>query len=329
MHGRRIGVLLGGDAPERAISSATGQAVLATLLAAGHDAVALYADGDLDLGLRQARVEVAFLALHGRGADGPIQGLLESLGIPYTGSSLGAAALAADKLKSKELMRLHNLATPPYYCHMRGAGRASEQHGAFGYPCAVKPRSGSSGIGVSLVRGPEELDAAIEAALRLDDEVLVERFVTGREIHVAVLDGTVLGAAEILGEGGGSATRSWPRRTDMVLPPRLAPERLPILYTQAQRAHELLGCDGLTRVDFLVPDGGNETLLEVNACPELGPHASVPRIAHAAGWSFTQLVERVLAGARSGGRRSRSSRPSERRPWLLGTRRQAHPTERH
>lgn len=326
MLGKRIGVLLGGGSPERAVSIATGQAVLTTLLDAGHDAVAIYADGDLDLGLRQARVEVAFLALHGRSVAGPIQGLLESLGIPYTGSSLGAASLAADKLKSKELMRLHNLATPPYYCHLRGAGRASEQHGAFGYPCVAKPRSGGSGIGVSLIRGPEELDAAIETALRLDDEVLVERFVGGREIQVAILDGVVLGAAEVLCEGGGAPPRALLRRSDVTLPPRLAGERLSVLYTQALRAHELLGCDGLTRVDFLVPDHGNETLLEVNACPELAPHASVPKISHAAGLSFTQLVERILAGARSGGRRSRSSRPSERRPWLLGTRRSALPT---
>jgi D-alanine-D-alanine ligase len=305
---RRIGVLCGGDSPAREISLRTGEAVVAALRARGRDAVPIYADRDLDLGLRQAHIELAFIALHGRGADGPVQGLLESLGIPYTGSSLAASALAADKLKSKELYRLHNLPTPAYYCHTRGAGSAADQHGSFGFPCVVKPRAGGSGIGVSLVRDFDELESAVEASLRFDDDVLVERHVAGREVQVAILDGQVLGAAEVISKEGllDFASKLTPARVQVIAPPRLGAERLRGVVTQALRAHHLFGCDGATLVDLVVSDRGNESLLDVEPFPELAPGALVPRLA---GMPFPELVERILDGARlHGGRRLRERR---------------------
>src|SRR5437588_12813811 len=138
--GRRIGVLMGGLSSERELSLKTGEAVWGALVERGHNAVKVFVDRDLDLALRAERIEVAFLALHGRyGEDGCVQGLLELFGIPYTGSSVLASALAMDKLKTKELFRLHNLPTPPYYIHRRG-----ESHGAFGFPVVVKPRGEGS-----------------------------------------------------------------------------------------------------------------------------------------------------------------------------------------
>jgi D-alanine-D-alanine ligase len=117
----RIGILMGGLSSERELSLRTGEAVHAALSERGHDAVKLFVDRELDLTLRQAPIDVAFVALHGRyGEDGCVQGLLELLGIPYTGSGVLASALAMDKLKTKELFRLHNLPTPPYYVHRRG-----------------------------------------------------------------------------------------------------------------------------------------------------------------------------------------------------------------
>jgi D-alanine-D-alanine ligase len=305
---QRIGVLLGGASPEREISLRSGEAVLAALGARGYDAVPIYADHDLDLGLRQERVDVAFIALHGRGADGPVQGLLESMGIPYTGSSLAAAALAADKLKSKELLRLHNLPTPAYYCHSRGMGSAVEQHGTFGFPCVVKPRAGGSGIGVQLARDVDELEAAVEHALRFDDDVLVERHVVGREVQVAILDGQVIGAAEVVPDRGilDYAAKYTPGRVQVIAPPRLGPERLRGVVTQAVRAHHLFGCDGVSRVDLVVSERGNESLLEVEAFPSLEPNALVPRLS---GMAHGDLVERILDGARRhAGRRMRERR---------------------
>ncbi len=310
---KRIGVILGGSSPERDVSLRSGEAVLQALAERGYEAVALYADRDLDLGLRQARVDVAFIALHGRGADGPVQGLLESLGIPYTGSSLAAAALAADKLKSKEVLRLHNLPTPPYYVAARHAGSAVEQHGGFGFPCVVKPRAGGSGIGVALARDVDELETALDDALRFDDEALVERHVAGREVKVAILDGQVIGVAEVIPDRGilDYAAKYTPGRVQVVAPPRLGAERLRGVVTLAVRAHHLFGCDGATRVDLVVSERGNESLLEVEAFPELTPSSLVPRLAAAAGLSFADLVERLLADARlHAGRRMRERRAS-------------------
>jgi D-alanine-D-alanine ligase len=159
------------------LSLRTGEAVHAALVERGYDAVPVFVDRDLDLVLRAERIDVAFLALHGRyGEDGCVQGLLELLGIPYTGSGVLASALAMDKLKAKELFRLHNLPTPPYYVHRRGEGA---QHGSFGFPCVVKPRAEGSSLGVHLVRDEDELEAAVDEALRFGGDVLVERFVRG------------------------------------------------------------------------------------------------------------------------------------------------------
>jgi D-alanine-D-alanine ligase len=323
--GQRIGVLLGGESAEREISLRSGEAVLGALLGRGWDAVPIHVDRDLDRVLRQEHVAVAFIALHGRGADGAVQGLLETLGIPYTGSSVSATALAADKLKAKELLRLHNLPTPAYYCHSRGLGSAPEQHHGFGFPCVVKPRSGGSGIGVSLARDEAELEAAVETALLLDDDVLVERFAGEREVQVAFLDGQVLGAAEVITGGGGSwrrerdpssdagagpfehATRSAPGQLEVHAPPRIAADRLRGVVTLAMRAHHLLGCTGAARVDVLLSERGNESILEVDALPQLAPGSLLAHLAEARHVAFPDLVERILEGARlHAGRRTRA-----------------------
>src|SRR6188474_397680 len=170
MQSRRIGVLLGGLSTEREVSLRTGEAVVSALRERGHDAVPIYVDRDVDVALRQERIEVAFIALHGRwGEDGCIQGLLEMTGIPYTGSDVLASALAMHKSRAKELFRLHDLPTPAYYTRTRAAIAASgvegesdlaAQHGDFGFPCVVKPAREGSSVGVSICRRAAELAAA-------------------------------------------------------------------------------------------------------------------------------------------------------------------------
>src|SRR5215470_12894074 len=184
MQSRKIGVLLGGMSSEREVSLHTGEAVLAALRERGHRAVPIYVDRDVDVALRQEQIEVAFLALHGRwGEDGCIQGLLEMLGIPYTGSDVLASALAMHKVKAKELFRLHNLPTPAYYTLTGNTPVAPDEllamHGDFGFPCVVKPVREGSSVGVTICREAGELAAAVERAVRFDDEVLVERFIAG------------------------------------------------------------------------------------------------------------------------------------------------------
>jgi hypothetical protein len=207
MSRRRVGVLMGGWSAEREVSLRTGDGVAAALESRGHDVVRVVWSDDgvgLDERLRDADVDVVFLALHGRGGeDGCVQGLLELMGLPYTGSGVLASALAMDKLKAKEMFRLHNVPTPPYYVATAGdLDDLEEIHASFGFPVIVKPRREGSSVGMTKATNVPELAAAIEVALSFDDHALVERFVKATEVHVGILDGRVLGAIEVVPRDG-------------------------------------------------------------------------------------------------------------------------------
>jgi D-alanine-D-alanine ligase len=317
MINRKIGVLLGGLSAERGVSVRSGEAILAALRQRGYDATPIFVDRDVDLGLRQAHIDVAFLALHGRyGEDGCVQGLLELLGIPYTGSGVLASSLAMNKAKAKETLRWHNLPTAPGYVvdlsrgrdgarggeHGDGPGAADivAHHGSFGFPVMVKPAGEGSSLGVRIARDELELEAAVEQALRFDDEVLVERYIEGTEISVGILDGKALGAVEIVPRRGfyDFQSKTSTGRSDYHLPARLSPERYRSALRLGVMAHEALGCEGATSVDLIVSERGNEIILEVNTLPGMDPNSLLPRIAAGAGLAFEDLVEEMLAGAR-------------------------------
>lgn len=325
MQSRKVGVLLGGLSSEREVSLRSGEAVLAALRERGHHVVPIYVDGDVDVALRQEQIDVAFLALHGRfGEDGCIQGLLELLGIPYTGSDVMASALAMHKGKAKELFRLHNVQTPAYYT--LGADDAADLagvHGDFGFPCVVKPIREGSSVGVTICQSADELAAAVDQALRFDDEVLVERFVDGKEVSVAILDNRALGAVEIAPRAGfyDYGNKYTKGATDYFVPPRVSPERYRGILAQALRAHMALGCAGATRVDMIASESGNELVLEVNTVPGLTPTSLLPKIADAAGLSFGELCERILASASLSSRRGRGERRVAQRAFVGDDRR--------
>jgi len=327
MQSRKIGVLLGGLSSEREVSLKTGEAVLAALRDRGHDVIPIYVDRDVDVALRQERIEVAFIALHGRwGEDGCIQGLLETLGIPYTGSDVMASALAMNKGKAKELFRLHNLPTPAYYTITASeAIDLPAVHGDFGFPCVVKPIREGSSVGVAICERFEELGPAVERALCFDDEILVERFIAGKEVSVAILDDRALGAVEIAPRDGfyDYANKYTRGATQYFVPPRLSPERYRGILAQALRAHTALGCRGATRVDMMVSDSGNEFVLEVNTVPGLTPTSLLPKIADAAGISFGELCEHMLDGARLATRRGNGERRVIQRAFVGDDRREA------
>ena len=324
---RKIGVLLGGLSSEREVSLRTGEAVLAALLSRGHDAVPIYVDRDLDVALRQEKIDLAFICLHGRwGEDGCVQGLLETLGIPYTGSDVLASALAMHKGKAKELFRLHNLPTPAYYTLTSDdTGDLAGLHGDFGFPCVVKPIREGSSVGVTICQSMDELAPAVEKALCFDDELLVERFITGREVSVAVLGDRALGAVQMIAPRAGwydYSNKYTKGATDYFVPPRLSPERYRGVLAQALRAHLALGCRGATRVDMMVSDSGNEFVLEVNTVPGLTPTSLLPKIADAAGISFPELCEAMLAGATLATLRGRGERRGLQRPFIGDDRRE-------
>jgi D-alanine-D-alanine ligase len=293
--GKRIGVLLGGLSAERDLSVRAGEAVLSVLREGGHDATALFVDRDIDLALRQAHVDVAFLALRGRyGGDGCLQGLLELLGIPYTGSGVLASGLAMNRAKTKEVLRLHNLPTAPGYtvCADK-AENLAETHGTFGFPVVVRPVGIASPLGPTVAHDELELESALEDAFRLDDEALVERQIDGRRICVGVLDGEALGAIEVPTPGlrplrlAGSAPSS-----------KISGARYRSLLRLATSAYESLGCEGAACVELVVSERLNEVVVDVDTNPLLAPTAPLARVAQMSGITYAELVYDILGGAR-------------------------------
>jgi D-alanine-D-alanine ligase len=305
MNPARIGVLMGGTSAEREVSLRSGEAVVAALQHAGRDAVpvVLGSGPSAVRAIEAARIDVAFLALHGRlGEDGCVQGLLEILGIPYTGSSVMSSALAMDKLKAKELFRLHNVPTPPYYVldSREAAAEVLEIHGSFGFPAIVKPRREGSSIGVAKVHNATELTEAVARAFELDDSVLIERFIAAREVAVGILDGRVLGAVEIVPKSGiyDYAAKYTPGATDYHCPARLAATRYRGVLNLGERAAQALDTSGAVRVDLLVTEGQNEYVLEVNTLPGMTPTSLLPKIAASVGFAFPELCVAITDGAR-------------------------------
>jgi D-alanine-D-alanine ligase len=308
----RVGVLMGGLGPERDVSLASGNAVFDALAARGYDVVKVIVDRDVDRVLRQTPIDVAFIALHGTyGEDGCIQGMLELMGIPYTGSGVLASALAMDKLKAKELFRLYNVPTPPYYVVPSDRiAEIEELHGSFGFPAFVKPRRSGSSVGAGKATDLGELRARVEEAARFDSSVLVERFVPGKEVAVGLLDGKALGAIEIVPKGPFYDYKSkyTKGRSDYHFPARLAPTRYKGVLNLAERANRALGCTGATRVDLLVTEGENEYVLEVNTVPGMTQTSLLPKIAAGAGYNFGDLCEALLSRASLGTRGESANR---------------------
>lgn len=306
MNSKRIGVVMGGTSTTRDASLRSGAAIARSLEQAGHTVCRVDLDGQKDPSeqLRKADLDVAFLALQGRfGEEGCVQGLLELLNIAYTGSGVLQSALAMDKLKSKELFRLHNVPTPAYYVFSGDTRteRILETHGSFGFPAIVKPRREGGSVGVTRVDDAEALVSAIRAAAAFDGDVLVERFIRGREVTVAILNGRVLGAVEISSSQGiwDCHAKRDPSLTTYHMPARLTATLQKNVLALAERAASALDVAGAVRVDLVVTDNQNEYVLEVNTLPAITHGSPFALIAEAAGYNLRSLCESLLESARS------------------------------
>jgi D-alanine-D-alanine ligase len=296
LRAKKIGVLMGGLSAEREVSLNSGAAVLAALVANGYRAVGIDVGRDLGARLAEEGIEVAFIALHGRfGEDGSVQGLLEMMGIPYTGSGVLASALAINKVFSKVMFRSAGLTVAPYQVLRRG----EQLNLAFALPVVVKPSQEGSSVGVSIVREPGQMEAALTEAFRYDKEILVERFIEAREVQVGILDGEALGAIEIVpkGEFYDFEAKYTAGGAEHILPARLPAAIYADVLRAGEKAHASLGCDCYSRVDFLVTSAGECYILEVNTLPGMTDLSLLPEIARGAGIDFAQLVERVLLAA--------------------------------
>jgi D-alanine-D-alanine ligase len=296
---KKIAVLMGGLSAEREISLRTGQAVSNALQKAGYRASALDADRNLAARLVEEEIEVAFIALHGRyGEDGTVQGLLEMLRIPYTGSGVLASSVAMDKVTTKKILLYHELPTPGFEVYRRGDDRQALMSRCRHYPLVVKPAREGSTIGVSIVRNADELGQGLDEALRCDDLVLVEDYIKGMEITVGVLGGEALPIIQVVPKGGfyDFNAKYTGGQTEYILPAPLDGalyERIRQVAVEASRA---LGCAGAVRVDFMVRER-EFYCLEVNTIPGMTETSLLPKAAAHAGISFGELAQQILEGA--------------------------------
>jgi D-alanine-D-alanine ligase len=297
----KIGVLMGGLSREREISLKTGTAILKALHEKGYDAHSMDVGHDIAEALIREKIECAFIALHGRfGEDGAIQGMLELMRIPYTGSGVLASALAMDKIVSKKIFLCEKIPTPPYEVfHRREIEKNSKRGISLPLPVVVKPAREGSTIGISVVRKEEEFLPALKQAGECDEEILVEEFMKGKEITVGILDETPLPIIEIAPRSGFYDYRSKYTKgeTQYIIPARLPEEK----YLQAQevslKAFKALGCSGCVRVDVMTDEDGNPFVIDVNTMPGMTETSLVPQAARHAGISFGDLAERILLGA--------------------------------
>jgi D-alanine-D-alanine ligase len=292
----RVAVLMGGDSSEREISLLTGEAVLAALHRRGVDAHAVDPAAGLEPLLDGPGFDRAWIALHGRGGeDGLMQGTLETLGLPYTGSGVLGSALSMDKLRSKQLFTTWGLATPRWRV-MRAPDEAAEIVAALGLPLIVKPAGEGSSVGMTKVTTPEELPAAFTEARRWAGPVLVEEWITGGEYSVGVLQGEALPAVRIETPHlfYDYQAKYFSDDTRYYCPCGLEPALEGAFAELVHIAFAAVAASGWGRVDFLLPADGTPRFLEVNTIPGMTSHSLVPMGARQAGIDFEELVWRVL-----------------------------------
>ena len=293
----KVVVLMGGDSAEREISLQSGRAVLQALQAAGVDAHALDTAGaDLPAALHVAAYDRAFIALHGRGGeDGVIQGLLETLAIPYTGSGVLGSALAMDKLRTKQVWQSAGIPTPAFALLERAADVAAVQD-TLQYPVIVKPAHEGSSIGISLVKTADGLAEAWQLAAEHDSSVIVEQWIEGGEYTAGILDGEVLPLIRLETPHTfyDYAAKYTADSTRYLIPCGLDEDSEKRLQGNALAAFRAVGAHGWGRVDFMLDAVGEPWFIEVNTVPGLTDHSLVPMAAAAAGMDFSRLACRIL-----------------------------------
>jgi D-alanine-D-alanine ligase len=292
----RVAVMLGGRSSEREVSLDTGAAVLSALLAGGVDAHA-WDPAEKDMAqFAAAGFDRVWIALHGPGGeDGALQGALQWLDTPYTGSGVMASALAMDKVRSKQLFRAAGIPTPGYAA-VRSQAEASVAAEQIGFPLIVKPSGQGSSVGMAKIFERAELNAAVDEALRFDDTVLLERCIVGDEFTVAILQGVALPSIRIVTPRVFYDYRAKYEsdRTEYICP-GTSSDREEARYAElATAAFSELGCSGWGRVDFMTGADGEPLVLEVNTVPGMTSHSLVPMAARQQGIDFEALCWRIL-----------------------------------
>jgi D-alanine-D-alanine ligase len=293
----RVAVVMGGPSAEREVSIQSGTGVMRALAALGHEARSLDFDARFVDAIREIAPDVVFNALHGTGGeDGQIQGILDWLRIPYTGSGLTACALAMDKHLTKKLLAAEGLPTPAWDVFDLTGGTLPLLPGSLNLPLVVKPRASGSSVGVSIVRTHEAWSKAMVEAAEQTSEVLAEEYIAGREFFCAVLGEEALPVVEIVStdEFYSYDAKYKPGGSRHLVPAPIDHDLTMRLQTLALSVHRLLGLRDISRTDFIVSKEGRPTILEINALPGMTPTSLVPDEAAQIGLSYEALVDRLL-----------------------------------
>ncbi|MBA3476880.1 MAG: D-alanine--D-alanine ligase [Lautropia sp.] len=312
----KVAVLMGGRSSEREVSLMSGNGVLQALRSRGVDAHAFDPAGESLQSLQDGGYARAFIALHGRyGEDGTIQGALELLGIPYTGSGVMASAIGMDKVRTKQIWIAQGLPTPRYLT-ITGVDHLDTVVQYPGLPLIVKPPHEGSTIGITKVAAADELTPAYEAAARLDRDVMAEQFIDGRELTVAVLgsggQAVALPIVEIRAPQGNYdyQNKYFSDDTKYLCPAPLPQAAASEIGRIAVAAYQAIGCEGWGRVDFMLSARDDKPyLLEVNTAPGMTGHSLVPMAARAVGLSYEDLVLAISASASLKVHRPREAQP--------------------
>jgi D-alanine-D-alanine ligase len=293
----KVAVMFGGNSAEREVSLRSGAAVLKALQDAGVNAFAFDPQTQSLAELAATAAQRVFIVLHGRGGeDGSMQGALQQLGLPYTGSGVLGSALAMDKIRCKWLFQAQQLPTAPFAVVHNNDTDFAGLLASLGGKVMVKPANEGSSIGMSAASTAAELEQAIRAALKYDSEILVERWINGREFTVALLNGQVLPVVEMRTPRAfyDYEAKYQANSTEYLCPAPLSAEQTAAMQDTALKAFNAVGASGWGRVDIMLDQSGQHYLLEVNTVPGMTEKSLVPMAAKAAGLSFQQLVLAIL-----------------------------------
>lgn len=296
----KIAVLLGGTSAEREVSLNSGKAVLEALLNQGYDAHPIDPKEYNVANLKKDGFNRVFNILHGRGGeDGTMQGLLEQIGLPYTGCGVMASALTMDKMRTKMLWKAFGLPVADMEVVTRETFAELDAQAVvekLGLPLMVKPSLEGSSVGLTKVKAVDELKSAVEYALKFDNTILIEEWLAGDELTVPVLDSQVLPAIRIVPEGEfyDYNAKYISDNTQYFCPAGLTSEREQELALLVKRAYDAVGCRGWSRIDVMCDAKGDFRLVEVNTNPGMTSHSLFPKSAESVGISFEQLVVKIL-----------------------------------
>ncbi|WP_177505759.1 D-alanine--D-alanine ligase family protein [Anaerosinus sp.] len=304
MKEKKIVVLMGGPSAEREVSLNTGKAILQALKNKEYNAVGLEIEPTrLFDQLKECKCDIVFNAIHGKyGEDGYLQGALELLGIPYTGSGVLANALAMDKVVSKRLFVAGNVSTPRFTVYERSdlsENITKEIIQEYSLPVVIKASTQGSSIGVSIVENVDDLKRAIEDSFKYSEHILVEEFIQGRELTVAVWgdkEKSALPIIEIVPHSGKYDYRSKYTKgaTDYIVPAKIDDNLTEKIQAMSLKTFKLLGCKGIARIDVMLGADNVPYVLEVNTVPGMTETSLVPKAAKAIGISFEELCEKLL-----------------------------------